>query len=41
MFNELTVRSFRDRIIYPTAPRRMGNLIKQQCEKDAGTYSRL
>jgi Zn-dependent protease len=41
MFNELTVRSFRDRIIYPTAPRRMGNLIKQRCEKDAGTYSRL
>lgn len=41
MFNELTVRSFRDRIIYPTAPRRMGNLIKRQCEKDAGTYSRL
>lgn len=41
MFNELTVRSFRDRIIYPTAPRRMGNLIKQQCEKDAGTHSRL
>jgi hypothetical protein len=27
MFNELTVRSFRDRIIYPVAPRRMANLI--------------
>ena len=41
MSNELTVRSFRDRIIYPVAPRRIANLIKQQCEKDAGTHSRL
>ena len=29
MFNELTVRSFRDRIVYPLSPRRMANLIKQ------------
>ena len=41
MFNELTVRSFRDRITYPLAPRRVAILIKQQCEKDAGTHSRL
>ncbi|KRR18976.1 hypothetical protein CQ14_19000 [Bradyrhizobium lablabi] len=41
LFNELTVRSFRDRINYPVAPRRMANLIKQRCEKDAGTHSRL
>jgi Zn-dependent protease len=41
MFHEFTVRSFNDRIIYPMAPRRMAHLLKQQCEKDAGTYSRL
>lgn len=41
MFNEFTVRSFSDRITYPLAPRRMANLIKQQCEKEAGTHSRL
>lgn len=38
---ELTARSFRDRIIYPLGWRRMTNLIKQQCEKEAGTHSRL
>jgi Zn-dependent protease len=41
MFSEFTVRSFSDRIIYPLSPRRMAQLLKQQCEKDAGTYSRL
>ncbi|KJC42404.1 membrane protein [Bradyrhizobium sp. LTSP885] len=41
MSHELTVRSLRDRIIYPIGVRRMANLIKQQCEKEAGTYNRL
>lgn len=41
MFNEWTARSFRDRIVYPIGLRRMVILMKQQCEKDAGTYSRL
>jgi Zn-dependent protease len=41
LFNEFTVRSFKDRIIYPLAPRQMANLMKQQCERDAGTQSRL
>ena len=41
MFGELTARSFRDRIVYPIGLRRMANLVKQQCEKEAGTYSRL
>jgi Zn-dependent protease len=40
MFIELTVHSFRDRVVYPLSPRRMANQIKQQCEKEAGTYSR-
>jgi Zn-dependent protease len=41
MFNELTVRSFRDRIVYPINPRGMSNRIKQQIEKEAGTYGRV
>jgi Zn-dependent protease len=41
MFSELTVRSFRDRIVYPIGLRRMTILIKQQCEKEAGTHSRF
>lgn len=41
MFNELTARSFRDRIVYPIGPRRLANQIKQQFEKEAGTHSRL
>jgi Zn-dependent protease len=41
VFGELTARSFRDRIVYPIGLRRMANLVKQQCEKEAGTYSRL
>jgi Zn-dependent protease len=41
MFIELTVRSFRDRIVYPIGLRLMANRIKQQCEKEAGTHSRL
>lgn len=41
MFIELTVRSFRDRIIYPVGLRQIANRIKQQCEKEAGTHSRL
>ncbi|WP_027554789.1 metalloprotease [Bradyrhizobium sp. Cp5.3] len=40
VFNEMTVRSFRDRIIYPLSLRRMAHLIKQQCEAEAGTQSR-
>jgi Zn-dependent protease len=39
LFNELTVRSFRERISYPLGLRRLANLIKQQCEKGAGTQS--
>jgi Zn-dependent protease len=41
IFGELTARSFRDRIVYPIGFRRMANLMKQQCEKEAGTYSCL
>ena len=41
MFYELTVRTFRDRIVYPIGLRGMANRIKQQCEKEAGTDSRL
>jgi Zn-dependent protease len=41
MFGELTARSFRDRIVYPVGLRRMASLVKQQCEKEAGTHSRL
>jgi hypothetical protein len=36
MFGELTAHSFRDRIVYPIGLRRMANLVKQQCEKEAG-----
>ncbi|MBR1202465.1 MULTISPECIES: hypothetical protein [unclassified Bradyrhizobium] len=39
--NELTPHVFRDRINYPIGLRRMANLIKQQCEKEAGTSNRL
>jgi Zn-dependent protease len=35
------VRSFRDRIIYPVGLRQIATRIKQQCEKEAGTHSRL
>ena len=41
VFGELTARSFRDRIVFPIGLRRMAHLTKQQCEKDAGTHSRL
>ena len=41
MFGEFTARSFRDRIVYPIGLRQMANLVKRQCEKEAGTYSRL
>jgi hypothetical protein len=41
MSSELTARPFRDRIVYPLGVRRMANLIKQQCEKEAGTCNRL
>jgi Zn-dependent protease len=41
MFNEVTVRSFRDRIVYPISPRSMSNHVKRQIEKEADTYSRL
>jgi hypothetical protein len=40
-FNELTVRSFRERITYPTGLRRRAELTKRHCEKEAGTQSRL
>jgi hypothetical protein len=40
-FNELTVRSFRERITYPTGLRRRAELTKRHCEKEAGTKSRL
>jgi len=41
VFDELTVRFFRDRIVYPIGSRRMANLIRQQCEREVGTHSRL
>lgn len=41
MFIELTVRSFRDRIVYPIGLRQIANRVKHQCEKEAGTNSRL
>ncbi len=41
MFGELTIRSFRDRIVQPIGLRRLANLTKQQCEREAGTRSRL
>jgi Zn-dependent protease len=41
MFNELTVRAFRDRIVYPIGQRGLTNQIKQQLEKQAGTHSRV
>ncbi len=40
VFSEMTVSVFRDRIIYPLGLRRMAQLIKQQCETQAGTSSR-
>jgi len=40
VFSEMTVSAFRDRIIYPIGLRRMAQLIKQQCETQAGTHSR-
>ena len=40
VFSEMTVSAFRDRIIYPIGLRRMAQLIKQQCETEAGTHSR-
>ena len=39
--NEFTVRSFRDRIIYPVGLRRTAKMIKKQCEREAGANSRL
>jgi Zn-dependent protease len=39
--NELTIRSFHDRIVYPLGLRRMGQLVKEECERQAGTHSRL
>jgi Zn-dependent protease len=41
MFNEFTIRSFRDRIVMPIGLRRLAIRFKQQCEQDAGTHSRL
>ncbi|MBR1087202.1 hypothetical protein JQ621_06890 [Bradyrhizobium manausense] len=41
MSSELTARAFRDRIIYPLALRRMATLIKQKCEAEVGTHSRI
>lgn len=39
VFSELTVRSFRDRIVYPIGLSRMAKLLKRQCEKEAGIHS--
>jgi Zn-dependent protease len=41
VFNELTICSFRERIVYPVGLQRRANQVKQQCEKEAGTRSRL
>ncbi len=41
VFNELTVRSFRERISYPLGVRVRAAQIKRQCEKDAGTQNQL
>jgi Zn-dependent protease len=41
LFGELTVRSFRERIVLPLGTRRSAQLFKQHCEKEAGTQSRL
>ena len=41
MYNELTVRAFRDRIVYPIGQRGLANQIKRQIGKEAGTHSRL
>jgi Zn-dependent protease len=41
MFIELTVRSFRDRIVYPVGLRQIAKRVKQQCEQEAGINSRL
>ncbi len=41
MFYELTVHTFRDRIVYPIGLRAMAYRIKLQCEREAGTDSRL
>lgn len=41
VFNELTICSFRDRIVYPIGLRRMADMIKQQCELETGTRSQL
>lgn len=41
MSYELTVRAFRDRIVYPIGVRRLASQIGRQCEKEAGASSRL
>jgi Zn-dependent protease len=41
VINELTVRSFRERITYPLGVSRRAVQIKKQCEKEAGTGSDL
>jgi hypothetical protein len=41
MFNEVTVRSFRDRIVYPISPRSMSNHVKRQIEKEPIAVSPL
>jgi Zn-dependent protease len=41
MFMEMTVRSFRDRIVYPVGMRQIANRVKQQCEKEAGISNRF
>jgi Zn-dependent protease len=40
-YNELNVLSIRDRIVYPLGSRRMAQLIKAECEAQAGTHNRL
>jgi Zn-dependent protease len=41
VFNELTIRSFRERIAYPIGLRSRAILAKRQCEKEAGTNGRM
>jgi Zn-dependent protease len=41
MSSEVTVLAFRDRITYPLSLRRTVTLIKEKCEAEAGTHSRL
>ena len=41
IMNELTVRSFRERIVHPVAIAQRARQIKRQCEKESGRQSRV